>query len=475
MRGRLISPKIQRTKYVACDLVMTAIAFFVFNIYRFFVLHLNSIPGYTLWMYVGQAKLIVEQCIIPMALLGLYWLSGYYNRPFDKSRLQEFITTFFSAMLSSLLIYLALLTNDQVTERIINYEMLLVLFLLLLLFCYTGRYIITQNAISQFYAHRWCINTLIVGNSRMARETAYKLARSSARLGYNIIGFVEIPGEHQTEDNQKVYTMAQVPELCRSLKVDQVLISTEDRDERKVLRLLYDLFPLSIPIKITPDTLSYLTSGIRLQDIYGEPFVDLTSPAVTESSKNVKRLIDVVVSGIMLIVLSPLYVVLSVVVKRSSPGPVIYSQERVGYRKKPFRIYKFRTMYTDAESTGPQLSSDGDSRVTPAGKVMRKYRLDELPQFWNVLRGDMSLVGPRPEREYFIRKIVVEAPYYTLVSQVRPGITSWGMVKYGYASTVSQMVERTRYDLIYLANMSILVDFKILIYTVKTVVTGRGV
>ena len=129
----------------------------------------------------------------------------------------------------------------------------------------------------------------------------------------------------------------------------------------------------------------------------------------------------------------------------------------------------------DAEASGPRLSSEGDSRITPVGRVLRKYRLDELPQFWNVLKGDMSLVGPRPEREYFINEIVKKAPYYTLVSQVRPGITSWGMVKYGYASSVEQMVERTRYDLIYLANMSNLVDVKILIYTVKTIVTGRGV
>ncbi|MDE6669241.1 MAG: sugar transferase, partial [Muribaculaceae bacterium] len=165
----------------------------------------------------------------------------------------------------------------------------------------------------------------------------------------------------------------------------------------------------------------------------------------------------------------------AILVRHSSPGPVIYSQVRIGYRQRPFDIYKFRSMRQDAESEGPRLSSEADTRVTPLGRVMRKYRLDELPQFWNVLKGDMSLVGPRPEREFFIRQIVRKAPYYTLVHQVRPGITSWGMVKYGYASTIEQMVERTRFDLIYLSNMSTLVDFKIMIYTVKTILTGRGV
>ena len=132
-------------------------------------------------------------------------------------------------------------------------------------------------------------------------------------------------------------------------------------------------------------------------------------------------------------------------------------------------------MITEAEIDGPRLSSDDDPRITKIGKWMRKYRLDELPQFWNVLKGEMSIVGPRPEREFYIKQIIEKAPYYTLVCQVRPGITSWGMVKYGYASNVEQMVERTRFDLIYLANMSLSLDCKILIYTIKTVLGGEGV
>lgn len=137
-------------------------------------------------------------------------------------------------------------------------------------------------------------------------------------------------------------------------------------------------------------------------------------------------------------------------------------------------IYKFRTMYTDAEKNGPELSSEGDSRITEIGRIMRKYRLDELPQFWNVLKGDMSIVGPRPEREYYIEKIRRYAPYYSLVFQVKPGITSWGMVKFGYASSIRQMVERTKFDLIYITNMSIALDIKIMIYTVRTIFRGAG-
>ena len=242
-----------------------------------------------------------------------------------------------------------------------------------------------------------------------------------------------------------------------------------------IIRILSRLFPLGIPVKIAPDTLSYITGNIKLNDILGIPFIDLTSPRMSEFQKNVKRTFDVTVSILTMIVLSPALVATAIAVKLSSPGPVLYCQERIGKGRRPFIIYKFRSMRADAEKEGPQLSSDNDNRITPWGKVMRKYRIDELPQFWNVLRGDMSLVGPRPEREFFIRQIVRRAPYYGLIFQVRPGVTSWGMVQYGYASSVDAMVERSRYDLLYLNNMSLSTDVKIMIHTVKTIIDGVGV
>jgi exopolysaccharide biosynthesis polyprenyl glycosylphosphotransferase len=197
---------------------------------------------------------------------------------------------------------------------------------------------------------------------------------------------------------------------------------------------------------------------------------------MADSTQNLKRSGDILLSLLALIVLSPVYLLLAILIKLDSKGPVFYSQERIGYHKKPFMIFKFRTMINNAESeNGPQLSSEGDQRITKIGRFLRKYRLDELPQFWNVLRGDMSMVGPRPEREFFIRQILKKAPYYSLLHQVRPGITSWGMVKHGYASTVDEMVERARFDLIYLENISLIVDMKILLHTVNTVIKGRGV
>jgi len=458
-------------KYVMSDLVTTALAFLLFNIFRFYHLrHTGDVCD-----YIFSGKLIAEECIVPVAMLGIYWLSGYYNIPFGKSRLQELITTLFSSMINSSLVYLILLINDQTGERVMNYEMIIVLTWLLFILPYSGRLTVTNIARRHFRSHQWQFKCLIVGNSVKARETAERMVKDSNRVDYRIVGFVEIPGENQVTEDKCRFRISELRSICVDHDIDQVVIALEKYDDDKVMQILQELFPLDIPVKIAPDTLSYITSAIRLKDIYGEPFVDLTAPLISESSKNVKRLFDVLASVIVITLLSPLYLAIGFIVRMDSPGGVFYSQERIGRRQRPFRIYKFRTMKEDAETGVPMLSNDNDPRITKAGRVLRKYRLDELPQFWNVIKGDMSIVGPRPEREYFIRQIMKKAPYYALVYQVRPGITSWGMVKYGYASNLGQMIERTRYDLIYMSNMSLFVDMKILIYTVKTVIKGKGI
>lgn len=471
-----ISKTPQRIRYVLADLLTGALAFWAFNIVRFYLLASGELSGFaSLWSFLGSTKLVIEQCVVPPCMLAIYWLSGYYNEPFQKSRLQEFTTTIGSVIINMVLIYLVLLINDQTGKRIINYEMILILFGLLFIMTYSARSIITGYAIHHFRKELWQINVLIMGNSKVSRKVAAKLKKVKRDVKYHVCGFVEIPGEHSVKDKEEIYPFDSLHEVYIQKSVNQVILAPEYHDDKKVMKLLSVLFPLKIPVKISPDTFSYVTSAIRLKDIYGEPFIDLTGPSISESSKNIKRTFDVSFSFLMLILLSPVYLILMALVKITSKGPVFYKQERIGRFQKPFQIYKFRSMVNDAEEAGPQLSNETDSRVTPVGRWLRKYRLDELPQFWNVLKGEMSIVGPRPEREYFIRQIVEKAPYYTLVCQVRPGITSWGMVKYGYASSVKEMVERTRFDLIYLANMSLSVDCKILIYTLKTVFGGEGV
>lgn len=461
-----------RIRYVIVDLITTAIAFFLFNIFRYYFLT-YTYSNYTLEEYLLNHKIILENTLVPVCLLAVYVLSGFYNEPFRRSRLSEFVNTLGSAAFNGALIYLLILLNDVGMKRR-DYLLIVTLIGILFICTYIGRYIVTCITLRKLRSCHWSYRAIVIGNSAISRETANQLMTQNINEPYTIEGYVNIEGEHQIRDNATVWSMDEVPEVCRQLEIDQIIIALESQNDLAVMDIVNSLLYLDIPIKIAPDTLSYITSNIRLGDIMGTPFVDLTSPRLSECQKNIKRLADIVISALVLIIFSPLYLFLAIAVKMSSSGPVIYSQERLGLKQRPFMIYKFRSMRCDAESAGPQLSHSDDPRITALGHVMRKYRLDELPQFWNVLKGDMSLVGPRPERKFFATKIIRQAPYYGLLFQVRPGITSWGMVKYGYASNVSQMVARSRYDLIYLNNMSLITDIKIIIYTVRTVFIGAG-
>lgn len=510
MKGTELRDSRQRWKYVVVDWITTNLAFFCFNLVRYAILYGRVDFRQHIEQFLLQPVVLWEQLTIPLFALALFWLSGYYSRPFHKSRLQELLTTFISCIFLTVLIYLALLTNDQITHRSSNWSLLLAMDAIFLVFVYTGRISITQTTLRKLRKMDWGFKTLVVGNSEAAWQTACSLADTRQALGYRVAGFVTIPGEENLAASKgagaknalpkrrlqrgkskrgrgrklqplqelatlPVFELADIRKACRELGVNQIILAPASSDEKVILSLLYNLFSLDIPIRIAPDTMSFVTSAIHTQDIFGEPFMDLSSPAVSNSSMAIKRTVDVAVSLMALTALLPLFGFLALLIKGDSKGPVFYLQSRIGRHRRPFRIIKFRSMRPDAEKEGPQLSSDGDPRITRIGRILRKYRLDELPQFWNVLKGDMSLVGPRPEREHFINMIVKEAPYYTLVHQVRPGITSWGMVKFGYASTLDEMVRRTRYDLMYLTNMSMAVDMKILIYTLKTVFTGRGV
>lgn len=472
MIGKMASVRMERTKLVLTDWITANISFMLFNILRYLESSWSEHSLEAVTLYLKQPKICLEQVIIPIVFLVIYWFSGFYNNPFGKSRFSELMNTAVVSAISTILLHLALLTNDQMNEISSNLLQIFIIFVIFFSLTFIGRLIVINSQIRHFKNREWKYSAVIIGNSPKAHSLSAKINESKAVINLSIEGFFRIPGENNFSAD--AMDLDQLEDFCRRRNIDQIILAPERSDEEQILNLVYRLFPIGKPIKLSPDTINFMTSSITLKDIKGFPLVDLTHSSMSESEKNIKRTFDVIVSIIMLIILSPVFLLLAIWVKSESKGRVFYRQERIGLKERPFDIIKFRTMRADAEANGPQLSTDDDPRVTKSGRIMRKYRLDELPQFWNVLKGEMSLVGPRPERKYFINKIIELAPYYTLLYQTRPGITSWGMVKYGYASSVQEMVERSKFDLIYISNMSILVDLKIMLYTILTILEGKG-
>ena len=461
----------QAGKYILSDFISASVAWLLFNILRYEVFAIDE-GADSLLDYLQYPGVLGGQVVIPLFWLVLYYFSGYYNKPFGKSRLTELFSTFITVLIGTVFVFFALLLDDIPRSIDIYYKLFFGMFGLQFFITYIPRLLITQSGMRKIKNREWAMKVLIIG----AGGKAVRIAHDLYRLGYDICGFVSEDERTpvKADRNQVLGTVEDIPVLMEKENVDEIVLAVESKNNKALLGILYSLYRYKRPIKVLADRFNML-SKIQLRTIRGIPLVDVTDNNFSPAGQNIKFFLDKVCSAVALLLLSPLFVYIAWRVKRDSPGPVFFRQERIGYLGQPFWMYKFRTMYVNAEENGPSLSSEDDPRVTPFGRVMRKYRLDELPQFWNVLKGDMSLVGPRPERKYFIDEIVKTAPYYYLLHNVRPGITSLGMVKYGYAASVDKMVERMEYDILYYENMSLTLDLTILIYTVKTVVTGKGI
>lgn len=465
----------QMTKYIVGDYVSSNVAWFLFNIFRYYEGGASrNFP--TLYGFLFDTKLLEGQLLIPLLWMFIFYLSGYYNRPFFKSRLLELFNTFCSVVIGVILIFFIALLNDVRQLELGNYSLLIALFIIQFVLVYLPRFSITQFATHKIHRGVWGFNTLIIGSGTKAASLYDEICSMKKSLGFNISGFVRVKNErHVVAPQLVVGDIEHLGPVIERLRIEEIIVALDQATDKKLHGVINTLFQYNLPIKMLPDDSEMILSRVRMSNIYGSPMIDVSTCGLSESEKNLKRVLDIFISSIAIGVLIPVYLFLALKIKIDSKGSVLYKQERLGYHKKSFMMYKFRTMIKDAESEGPALSKVNDERITPFGRFMRKYRLDELPQFWNVLKGDMSLVGPRPERPFYVDQIVERAPYYTLLYQVRPGITSWGMVKFGYAQNVDEMIKRLRYDILYLENVSLLVDLKIIIYTVKTVITGRGI
>ena len=468
-----MNKKLQTIKYVIFDVLSSMIAWSLFFIFRKTSIESGTFEDIN--AVFADNNFYYGLAIIPLFWLTLYYVQGYYQNIYRKSRLKDFFQTFLTCFLGVVVIFFALLLDDNVTTYKNYYLSFFILFSLHFVLTYLPRLIITTIKVHNVHNHKIFFPTLIVGDGEKALKIYNDLQNEEITSGNKIIGYINKNGKkHEFYSLQYLGTINQLTEIISQYKIEEIIIALEQEEENEIFDMIC-LAGQDVEIKIPADRKDILMGNVKSNAIFNTPLITVTQGLMAPWQQILKRIFDILISLIAIIILSPVYLITSIIVYTTSKGPIFYKQERIGYKGKPFYMHKFRSMYTNAESNGPMLSSgDKDPRITPFGRFMRKVRLDEIPQFYNVLKGTMSIVGPRPERQFFIDQIVKKAPEYRLLHRIKPGITSWGQVKYGYAESLDEMVERLKYDLIYLENLSISTDIKILFYTAVIILQGRG-
>lgn len=414
----------------------------------------------------------------------IYFLSGFYQEIFRKSRIKEFLNLILITLIGSVILFFVALLDDEGVRQAgegIQYQFYYktagTFFVLHFSFAVSIKMIQITYLKKLIKKKKIWFNTIVVGSNQNALEIFKDLKKVNYSLGLKFIGYVFVKEKTKnllSSELRNFGSFENLPKLIRRANVQEVIIAVEPSEYQKISKIMDILAGTTVKISIIPDLYQIMTGSVKVNHILGVPLIEVKQVLMPLWQQAVKRMIDIFSALFVIICLFPFWLTLVIMTKLSSKGPIFYRQERIGKGGLPFKIIKFRSMYVGAEKHGPALSSDNDPRITPWGKIMRKTRMDEIPQFINVLKGDMSLVGPRPERSYFIEKIVEEAPHYKYLLQVRPGITSLGQVKYGYAENVSEMVRRLKYDIIYLENMSLAMDIRILMATIIIIFQGRG-
>lgn len=418
--------------YLLVDMLSSVLVWGAFLIFRWLVYENRMFSVDT--VLVPMFSFYLPLLLYPFGCLMIYYLSGYYLRPLRKRYARELLRTLISSVIIALGAFFLIIIDDPVADYQRYLTSLLVLFMLQFAGSYLPRLLVT------FCSHRMAGATPRIYTIHSMREVEF---------------FEQLHAENP---------------------YDEVILdlNEEDSKEQSIYTLINRLYPCHVEISVVPSLYDMLTGAAMIGEIGDQPLIPISEHKMSDTELCIKRAFDVVVSAVMLVLLVPVYLAIALVVRCSSEGPVIFRQERVGLHGMPFHILKFRTMYIASEGDTPQVCVDNDPRITPVGRWLRKYRLDELPQFWNVLRGEMSIVGPRPERRYFIDQIEQQAPYYCMIYKIRPGLTSWGPIKVGYADTVEKMVRRLNYDVVYIENMSLRLDVEIMFHTIGVLLNGKG-
>ncbi len=444
--------------YAVTDYMAALLSWFCFFLFRkTYIEHVS----FSIAELLQDTKFVYGLLLIPVCWLVYYFFSNTYTSVLKKSRLGEIFRTAIQAFIGGILLFFSLMLND-IIKGYKDYYFLFFGFMLLHFFITVFFRISVLSFIkSQIGNGTISIPTLLVGTKENCEKIEQEIKTSKIKLPYSIVDKVML---NKADDK---ITLSE-------FNFEDVILAFGSTSTQTIENHIIYFLNKGKTVQILPDELDILSGKFKTQSIFGSPLIEIPTDLMTPWEKITKRIADILLSFIGLLLLSPILLVVALKVKRSSKGSVFFLQDRVGLNGHLFSIIKFRSMIENAENGTPRLSSENDKRITPFGKTMRKYRIDELPQLWNVLKGDMSLVGPRPERKFFIDQIIQTAPQYQLLQRVKPGITSLGMVKFGYASTVEEMHQRMRYDLLYIENISFLMDVKILIYTAIILWKGKG-
>lgn len=468
-----MNKKKQAFRYLLFDVAGSALAWTLFNLYRKRIIESNLF-GIDI-RFNPDYKFYLGLVFFTLFWVSIFGLVGLYHDPYRKSRLREFGASLTITIIGTVVLFFVLLIDDYVVAYQNYYKILLAMFLLVFALTYIPRLVITTQTIHRIHNRKIGYPTIIVGSGKKAMQTYNDINSEKISQGYRIIGFIDLPNGVRVDQSLILGSVNNIPEVVANYGIEEVILAIDNESPQTLTTVLNLLVPLNVNIKAIPSMYDILLGKVKLNRIIGTTLVDVSFEPMPAWQANLKEMLDYFIAIVGLLLSAPVALILMAVIKTTSKGPVIFKQERIGQHGKPFHIYKFRSMYVDAEANGPALSNQTDPRVTPVGRFMRKTRLDEIPNFINVLKGEMSIVGPRPERQFYIDQLVKVAPHYLHLQKVKPGITSWGQVKYGYAENIEQMVERLKYDLLYLENMSLYIDFKIMIYTILTIFKGKGV